>query len=46
MHLDWDGVIHSILGTDVLNEIDFLSLKGNIPALISCKSGKMGIEVR
>ena len=41
VHLDWDGVIHPTPGTDVLNEIDVLSLKGNIPTFISCKSGKM-----
>ena len=29
-------------GIDVLNEIDVLSLKGNIPVFISCKTGKMG----
>lgn len=42
VHLDWDGVIHPISGIDVLNEIDVLSLKGNIPTFISCKSGTMG----
>jgi hypothetical protein len=26
----------------VLNEIDVLTLKGNIPTFISCKTGKMG----
>ena len=41
VHLDWDGVIHTIPGKDVLNEIDVLSLKGNVPTFISCKSGKM-----
>lgn len=42
IHLDWDGVIHEQPGVDVLNEIDVLSLKGNVPTFISCKSGKMG----
>ena len=42
VHLDWDGVIHYSPGIDVLNEIDVLSLKGNIPVFISCKTGKMG----
>ena len=42
VHIDWDGVIHSQTGVDVLNEIDVLSLEGNIPTFISCKSGKMG----
>ena len=42
VHLDWDGVLHYMPGIDVLNEIDVLSLKGNIPVFISCKTGKMG----
>ncbi|MCR5432508.1 MAG: DUF1887 family protein [Lachnospiraceae bacterium] len=42
VHLDWDGVIHTESETDVLNEIDVLSITGNIPTFISCKSGKMG----
>ena len=41
VHIDWDGVIHEESGTDVVNEIDVLSLKGLIPTFISCKSGKM-----
>lgn len=41
VHLDWDGIIHTQDGGDVLNEIDVLSIKGNIPTFISCKSGKM-----
>lgn len=44
VHLDWDGVIHDQRGIDVLNEIDVLSLKGNVPTFISCKSGKMGAQ--
>lgn len=46
VHIDWDGVIDA--GTmmqqeadDVLNEIDVLSLEGNVPTFISCKAGKM-----
>ncbi len=41
VHLDWDGVIHEQYGEDVLNEIDVLTLRGNIPTFISCKSGKL-----
>lgn len=44
VHIDWDGVIHdpfSFETVDVLNEVDVISLKGNIPTYISCKSGKM-----
>ena len=41
VHLDWDGVIHSQPGTDVVNEIDVLSIHGIVPTFISCKSGKM-----
>lgn len=42
IHIDWDGVIHSAPGKDVLNEVDVLTLNGNVPTFISCKSGKMG----
>ena len=42
VHIDWDGVIHSAPGKDVLNEVDVLALNGNVPTFISCKSGKMG----
>lgn len=42
VHLDWDGVLHYTPGIDVLNEIDVMSIKGNIPTFISCKTGKMG----
>lgn len=42
VHIDWDGVIHQASGIDVLNEVDVLALRGNIPTFISCKSGKMG----
>jgi hypothetical protein len=41
VYLDWDGIIHEQMGRDVLNEIDVLTLKGNIPTFISCKTGKM-----
>ena len=41
VHLDWDGVIHQKGFSDVINEVDVLSLKGNIVTFISCKSGKM-----
>ena len=42
VHIDWDGVIHEPYGVDVLNEVDVLALKDNVPIFISCKSGKMG----
>ena len=42
VHLDWDQVLHSQVGSDVMNEIDVLSLKGNMLTFISCKSGKLG----
>ena len=42
VHLDWDGVIHQKSGVDVLNEIDVLSISGNVPTFISCKNGRMG----
>lgn len=41
VHIDWDGVIHEKASEDVFNEIDVLSIKGNVPTFISCKSGKM-----
>ena len=44
VHLDWDGIIHEQRGVDVLNEIDVLSLSGNILTFISCKSGNMGSQ--
>ena len=40
VHLDWDGVIHSVSGLDVLNEIDVISLNGLVPTFISCKLGR------
>lgn len=39
VHIDWDGVIHGMSGKDVLNEIDILSIKNNLPTFISCKIG-------
>ena len=39
VHLDWDGIIHSHSGKDVVNEIDVLALHGLIPTFISCKIG-------
>ena len=38
VHLDWDGVIHPY-GTskDIVNEIDVILMKDNIPIFISCK---------
>ena len=42
VHLDWDGALHSRTGEDVLNEIDVLSVKGNLITFISCKTGKLG----
>lgn len=44
VHLDWDGIVHSRSGVDVLNEIDVLSLTGCVPTFISCKSGRMGSQ--
>lgn len=41
VHIDWDGVIHEEQGVDVLNEIDVLSLYGNVPVFISCKGGNV-----
>lgn len=39
VHIDWDGIIHTEQGKDVLNEIDVLSMYGNVPVFISCKGG-------
>ncbi len=41
VHIDWDGAIHSGGNRDVLNEIDVMSLRGNIPTFISCKIGNV-----
>ena len=40
VHIDWDGVIRGD-GEDVLNEVDVLVIRENIPIFISCKSGRM-----
>ena len=39
VHLDWDGVIHTRSGRDVVNEIDVLALHGFISTFVSCKIG-------
>lgn len=41
VHIDWDGVIHNMPGKDVLNEIDIMSMKDNLPTFISCKIGNV-----
>lgn len=41
VHIDWDGIIHTEQGRDVLNEIDVLSMYGNVPVFISCKGGNV-----
>ena len=41
VHIDWDGTIHRAYGKDVLNEIDVMTLHGNVLTFISCKSGNM-----
>lgn len=41
VHIDWDGVLHMEQGKDVLNEIDVLSMYGNVPVFISCKGGSV-----
>lgn len=41
VHIDWDGIIHSVPGSDVLNEIDIMSMKDNLPTFISCKMGNV-----
>lgn len=40
VHIDWDGIIHGY-GEDVLNEVDVLVMRENIPVFMSCKSGKL-----
>ena len=42
VHLDWDGILHSRTSEDVLNEIDVLSVKGDLITFISCKAGRLG----
>ena len=44
IHLDWDGKI-TYKGNDVENEIDVMTLKGNIPTFISCKNGEVDPKV-
>lgn len=39
INLDWDGVLHQKANDDVYNEVDVLTLHGNIPTFISCKNG-------
>ena len=41
VHVDWDGVIQDKANEDVLNEVDVLTLNGNIPTFISCKNGSV-----
>ena len=41
VHIDWDGIIHSLPGSDVLNEIDIMSIHNNLPTFISCKMGSV-----
>lgn len=41
VHVDWDGIIQDKANEDVLNEIDVLTLHGNIPTFISCKNGSV-----
>ena len=41
VHIDWDGMIHTEKSKDVLNEIDVLSMYGNVPVFISCKGGSV-----
>ena len=43
VHLDWDGDI-SYKGNDVENEVDVITLKGNVPTFISCKNGDMDLK--
>lgn len=39
VHIDWDGVIHSGGNQDVLNEIDVMAIRNNLPVFMSCKIG-------
>jgi len=41
VHIDWDGVIEQDGNTDVLNEIDVMSIQNNLPTFISCKIGNV-----
>lgn len=44
IHIDWDGVIYGDTRKDVTNEIDVLSITGNVPMFISCKGGNLSGE--
>ena len=41
VYLDWDGIIMPQGEAEVVNEIDILSLSGNVATFLSCKSGNM-----
>jgi len=41
VHIDWDGVVHQGGNRDVLNEIDVMSIRGNLPTFMSCKIGNV-----
>ena len=41
VHIDWDGVIHSGGGQDVVNEIDAMVMNHNLPVFVSCKIGNV-----
>lgn len=41
VHVDWDGTIHHGKGADVLNEVDIMAIRNNIPTLVSCKIGNV-----
>lgn len=43
VHLDWDGDI-TYKGNDVENEVDVITLKGNVPTFISCKNGDVDLK--
>jgi len=41
VHIDWDGVFQQDGNPDVLNEIDVMSIRNNLPVFISCKIGSV-----
>lgn len=41
VHIDWDGIIHAGGNQDVLNEIDVMSIRNNLPTFMSCKIGNV-----
>ncbi len=41
VYIDWDGLLYGEGPTDVINEIDVLSLTGNVTHFVSCKSGAL-----